>query len=992
LSGNKLSARILLGWINVRARRPVRNPGWHPPSTLEFEMKETVLSRSMRRLFAGGACAGLGLLAQAAQAQDQAQDQAQQPVARVEITGSNIRRAQAETASAVQTLRRADIEKSGRTTVAELLQTLAVDNQGSVPTTFGAGFAQGASGISLRGLGSASTLVLLNGRRVAPYGLADDGQKVFADLNIIPAEAVERIEILKDGASAIYGSDAIAGVVNVILRKDFEGTTIKGNYGKTGDWDGRDSRVAITHGVGNLDRDRYNLLFSLEFGGKREVYNRDRAGREQIGRNDLRDFGFSAQEGLGGTGAIIGNNNAGSAINGNVRNPVTLDYYNRGNPNGVGFTRTFPGAACSNFTDHPQGDPGGGCLIDGSQQYGQIQPRQNSYNLFGRGTSQITQALQAYAEVNYYWTESSSFTTPSTVSASVGYPGGPVSNAGVALGAAHPDNPYFGTAARVRYLAADVGPRTSNINSKFGRAVLGIKGSAYDWDIDSALLYSANKVHNRRTGFLQRNVTFALLNPTAANVAAASTNPAYAALPAGTVWRIGENAGLNSPAVYAALSPDITNDAETRITQIDFKGTREFTQLRLPGGPLGVAAGIEYRHERTQLNPTAGTETGNVIGLGYSAYFGKRNATALYAEVLAPVHQTVELSGALRYDHFSDVGNSYTPKFGIKWTPVRELALRSTFAKGFRAPSAAENGVGGLAAFSTARDPLRCQLGVPSACDPATIAIITSPNPALSPERSKSWSVGAVWDPLPRTNVSLDFWQIKRKNEINQEQTDAAIAAGHVARDPSTATNIPGDPGAITAVLARYVNSAQTKVRGVDLDARTAFNLGPSRGTLAMDAKWTHLFRWIRVEQDGTERDFAGTHGNCDVTNCIGTPDDRVNLGATWDLAPWRVSATINYRAPLKNTLYKDDPTGCAFHFADGRDAPNGCEIASFTTLDLTARWVLGTKTELFGTIQNVFDKVAPLDPLTYGAAAYNPLDYSGALGRFVSVGVRHRF
>jgi iron complex outermembrane receptor protein len=955
---------------------------------LEFDMKETILSRSMRRIFAGGAAASLGLLAQAAQAQDQVPAPA--PVARVEITGSNIRRAQAETASAVQTLNRADIEKSGRTTVAELLQTLAVDNAGSVPTSFGGGFAQGASGISLRGLGSASTLVLINGRRVAPYGLADDGQKVFADLNIIPAEAVERVEILKDGASAIYGSDAIAGVVNVILRKDFQGTTVKATYGKAGDWDGRDARLAITSGFGSLDTDKYNMLFSLEFGGKREVWNHDRTDRNQVGRADLRDYGFSAQEALGGTGAITSNNAAGSAVNGNVRNPATLDYYNRGNPAGVGFTRLFPGAACSNFTSHPQGDPGGGCLTDAQQQYQQIQPRQNSYNLFGRGTAQIAPDMQAYAEMNYYWTESSSSTTPSAVSSSVGFPGGPVSNAAVALGATHPDNPYFGTAARLRYLAADVGPRTSAINSKFGRVVLGIKGTTHDWDIDSALLYSTNKVNNKRTGFLQRDITFALLNPSAANVAAANLNPVYRALPPGSVWRIAENAGLNSPAIYAALSPTIGNDAETKLTQIDFKGSREFGQL--PGGPMGVAAGIEYRHESTELNPTSGTETGNIIGLGYSAYSGKRNSTALYGELLAPVIKGVELSGALRYDHFSDVGNSYTPKFGVKWTPIRELALRGTFAKGFRAPSAAENGVGGLAAFSTAEDPVRCALGVAAACNPASIAIITSPNPALSPEKSKSWSVGAIWDPLPRTSISLDFWQIKRKNEINQEQTDAAIAAGHIARDPSTATTIPGDPGAITAVLARYVNSAQTKVRGVDLDGRTVFNLGTGRGTLAMDAKWTHLFKWIRTEQDGTQRDFAGTHGNCDVTNCIGTPDDRVNLGATWDLAPWRVSATVNYRAPLKDTLFKNDPDGCAVHFADGRDAPNGCEVASFTTLDLTARWTLTAKTELFGTIQNVFDKIAPLDPLTYGATSYNPLDYSGALGRFFSVGMRHKF
>jgi iron complex outermembrane recepter protein len=913
------------------------------------------------------------------------------PIQRVEITGSNIRRAQAETASPVQTLNRADIEKSGKTTVAELLQTLAVDNQGSVPTTFGNGFAAGASGISLRGLGAASTLVLLNGRRIAPYGLADDGQKVFADLNIIPTEAIERVEILKDGASAIYGSDAIAGVVNVILRKNFKGTTVSGSAGMAEEGDGADVRLAVTSGWGDLERDRWNALFSLEFGKKNTVWNKDRAGRGAVGRLDLREFGFSAQEALGGTGAITTNNAAGSAVNGNVRNPVSFDYYNRGNlSRATGFTRAFPAAACANFTSHPQGDPGGGCLTDATQEYGQVQPDQKTLNLFGRGTLQLNPAWQAYAEFNAYRSESRAPTTPSTVSANEGSPAGAVSNAGVSLGAAHPDNPYFGTAARLRYLAWDVGPRTAEIHSTFLRGVAGLKGTLAGWDIDAALLFSQNKVTNEQGGFLQRDVAFALLNPTAANVAAARRSATYAALPAGTVWRIAENAGLNSPELYAALSPNLKNGAKTRLWQVDLKASREFG--RLPGGALGVATGAEFRHESTRLAPTPGTETGNIIGLGYSAYEGKRDSAAIHGEVLAPVHPTLELSAALRADHFSDVGESYTPKVGAKWTPLRTLAVRGTFARGFRAPSSAENGRGGLAAFSTATDPVRCALGVEAACDPAPIALITSPNPDLSPERSKSYSLGVVWDPLQRTSISLDFWQIKRKNEINQEQVDTAIEQGHVARDPSTATNIPGDPGAITAVLASYVNSNSTKVNGVDLDARRSFTLGGGQGTLAADVKWTHLFKWERTERDGTSRDFAGTHGNCDVTNCMGTPQDRVNLGLTWDRAPWRVAATVNYRGKFDNTLFKDDPDSCAVHFADGRDAPNGCKISSFTTLDLTARWRLNPKVELTALIQNVFDKEPPLDPLTYGAASYNPLDYSGALGRFYKVGIRYQF
>jgi len=915
---------------------------------------------------------------------------------RVEITGSNIRRINSETASPVLALTREDIEKSGRSSVAELLQTLSVDNQGSVPKNFGAGFASGASGISLRGLGAASTLVLLNGRRIAPFGLADDGQKVFSDLNLIPLDAVERIEILKDGGSAIYGSDAIAGVVNVILRKDYQGLAMNASYGTTQYGNGQEKRASITGGFGDLQRQGFNVLANLEVGRQGEIYNRDITDRGYIGRQDLRDLGFSANETVasvsaGGNGAITTNNAAGSAINGNVRNPVTLDYYNRGNPAGLGFTRIFPAAACSNFTSHPQGDPGGGCLNDAAQEYGQIQPSQKYINFFTRGTLNIAPALQGYAEFNWYNNKNEAFTTPSQVSNSVGYPGGPVSNAGVSLGAAHPDNPYFGSEARLRYLAVDNGPRVRNGDSDFYRVLVGLKGTAAEWEYDTGLLYSQTKGHDVRTGYLQRDVTFALLNPTAANVAAATAgSAAYAALPAGTLWRIAENAGLNSAALYAAMSPPITSDSDAKITQIDVKASREIGKL--DGGPIGLAVGAELRHESISLTPVTGTERGNVIGLGYSAYDGGRTVTAAYVEVLAPLLKQLEASAALRYDHYSDAGSSTTPKFGIKYTPFRELALRGTYAKGFRAPSPAENGVGGLAAFSTATDPLRCNLGIAAACAPAAVAVITSPNPALKPEKSDNYTLGLVFEPSSKTSIAIDYFDITRKDEINQEQTDAAVAAGHIARDPTTATAVPGDPGQIVAVLGQYVNSSRTKVRGFDVDAKQGFELGGGFGKLTLTAQWTHLFTFKRTEVDGSSRDFAGTHGNCDVTNCIGTPADRANFGAFVDTGAYRVGINANYRASIENKNFKDDPAGCASTFADGSDAPAGCRIASFTTFDLVGRWQPMKELEVYGSIRNLFNRIAPLDPLTYGQQAFNPLDYAGAVGRFYTVGLKYRF
>ncbi|MDB5871987.1 MAG: hypothetical protein JWQ07_1429 [Ramlibacter sp.] len=924
---------------------------------------------------------------------------------RVEITGSNIRRSDTETASPVQTITREEIQNSGKASVAEYLQTLAVDNQGSVPTTFGNGFAPGASGISLRGMGAASTLVLINGRRIAPYGLADDGQKVFADLNVIPLEAVERVEIVKDGGSAIYGSDAMAGVVNIILRKSFKGTVASASFGTSRYHDGNESRATLTHGFGDMEQQGFNVLLNLELSKKDAIWNRDRAGRDAVGRSDLRQEGYSADStgGVnGGTGAIIaGHGAATSSVIGNVRNPANNLYYSRGDTSAAaGHVRQFPTACATVAGSYPQGDPGGGCLIDASQSYSQVQPAAKTINFFGRAAKAINAQTELYAELNLYRNESDSSGTPSGVSGSTGYPGGPVNNADIRLGALHPDNPY-NAAARLRYLAADVGPRTSHVDGDFTRFVAGLKGTWNAWDYDTAFLFSENKVSNTRGGFLQRDVTFALLNPTgigATNLSttqtnaavAAANNPGYAALGApGTVfWRIGENAGLNSAAMYSVLSPQIGNDATAKTTQIDFKVSREMGQL--DGGPIGVALGAEVRRESITLAPTSGTERGNIIGLGYSAYSGSRTVMAAFGEANFPVTKRLELNAAVRVDHYSDAGTSVTPKLGAKWRPMDTLAIRGTYANAFRAPSSAENGVGGLAAFTTATDPARCAATAGTiGCSAGNVAIITSPNPNLDPEKATSLTLGAVWDLTPKTSFAVDLWQIKRKGEINQETASSAIAAGHVSRDPVGALPaFPGDPGPITAVLTNYINSSESTIRGVDLDFKHRLDLSGGNGKVLFGLTWTHLFTWLRVDPDGTQSQFAGTHGNCDVTNCIGTPKDRINLSAAWDMGPWRLATVVNYRGSLNNKFAKDD-TSCASTLDSGAEV---CKVGSFTTVDLTARYKLNDKTEIFGGIRNLFDRVPPLDQTTYGAVSYNPLDYSGAVGRFFSIGVRHTF
>ncbi len=891
---------------------------------------------------------------------------------RIEVTGSNIPRTDTETASPVQVITREEIDRTGKTTIAEYLQTLTVDGQGSIPKTFGNGFAGGGAGISLRGLGAGSTLVLLNGRRIAPFGLADDGQKVFTDLSTIPLDAVERVDVLKDGASAIYGSDAIAGVVNIILRKDFNGVTVRGSYGISGDSDGDTRKGSVTAGWGDLSTDGYNFFFTAEASKSDGIKMSDRKDRKWIGSGDLRRWGYAINHASG----LAGFMNNGVATNspvGAIRDPNTLEYtYLEG---------------CEQFTNvAPPGDPNGGCLWDVSK-FRDLAPSEKFMNFFARGTFAINDNAELYTEFGYSKKETTFHNTPSAVSGTWGYPGGAVVTGSgptqMTINAAHPDN-VLGLTGRIRYSAWDVGPRTNNTDNEFMRFLAGVKGTAGAWDYDVGYLHSQSDIVNKRDGFLVNSRVRTVLNDPNSPVG---------------WWHIGANAGENSQALYDYISPTIEANGQTKLDTVDFKASRALMDLK--GGALGLAFGAEYRRQTVKLVPTTFTDIGDIIGLGYSAYDGKEEVASAYAELNAPVLESLELSGALRFDSYKDGDNSFTPKFGIKWKPAEWVALRATYAEGFRAPNPAEK-TGQLAAFTTASDPIRCPGGNPypganpvPTCGSGTVGLITTGNTDLKPEESKSYTVGLVFDPTSSTSITLDAWQIDRDNEINTESVGNSIANGRALRsDDNLIVNgaeIP-NTGTLLAVLSQYINSTSTRVRGVDLDVRQRFELG-SAGKLTLDLQWSHVTKFER--EDGDDKvEYAGTHGNCDVTNCIGTPKDRINFGATWDYNDnFTLSSVVNYRSGMKNVAFENDENGCAAIYTDdGPDAPHGCRVDSFYTIDLSGRWSPAESWEVFGSIQNVTDRIAPLDPTTYGAINYNPMDFDGAIGRYYTLGVKYTF
>ena len=897
-----------------------------------------------------------------------AQD-AQGPIQRVEVTGSSIKRASAETASPIQVISRDDLQKSGKSTVADYLQTLTADGAGSLPTGFGNGFAAGSTAISLRGLGATSTLVLLNGRRMAPFARADDGQKSFTDLSTVPMEAVERIEILKDGASSTYGADAIAGVVNIILRKDFVGTVVKAEAGESRYRDAASGKTSLTWGKGRLDDDGYNWMVNAELYGNQLVKAKDRADREWIGHGDIRPWGYAANTQFAGGYITPGASSPSPA--GALRDPKTLNYV------------SLPG--CAQFSGVTPQDPAGGCLWY-ADQFRSMQPKIGGINLYTRFTKNLGNDLQFYAEAGYSKRDTEFTLTPGSTSSTVAFPPNAANPTGVInygttiqVSALHPQNPY-GVPVRLRYSAFDVGPSTRSADNAFSRFVAGLKGTAAGWDFDTGIVHSESALDLDYSNMLNMKVLQQALG-----------NPASQYFP----YYIGTQASKNPASLYAALVTSATSHSVTKLDVVDFKASREL--MALPGGNLGLAVGAEYR--RLQLdNPSLSGTSDGTINASYVAAKGTDHVSAVFLEVDAPVIKTVDINAAVRYDKYSNF-SSTTPKVGIKWTPLNSFALRGTYSEGFRAPGPAESGTASQSTGSSSvRDPVRCPNGVPAAggatlADCAiSIGAVKVGNPDLSPEKSKGYTLGLVWDPLADTSLTLDAFKIRRTNEINPlAYADAAALPTAIRNDNNLIVNGVAIPNTGTLLLSKapYQNSSYTEVKGVDLDAKQRFRLGDyGRATLGLS--WTHFASWVRVEKTGTRYQYAGTHGNCDTSDCAGTPKDKISASLSWDFDKLNVTTTANYRSDLQNVYFAGDK--CASFFADGSPAPNGCRLASFTAIDLSARYNLSANLQVYGSIQNLFDKVAPLDPLTYGGISFNPQDASGAMGRYFKGGVRYQF
>lgn len=942
-------------------------------------MIETMMSRSLRVMFSGSVVLGLGMLSQSVLAQTSSEAQ---PVQSVVITGSSIPRQDAEAPSPVQVITADELKKSGYTSISQVLENITATGAGTLNQGFTGAFAAGASGIALRGLSVAATLVLIDGHRMAPNALSDDGQRSFVDISNIPFDTIERVEILKDGASAIYGSDAMAGVVNIILKKSFVGTTINAEGGKATEGGGTTTHVSVTHGFGNLSDDGYNAYASLEYRHQDSVSYSQRVG----------DGGWATQN----WAPLGGNNNMPQA---------SQTYLQAVNNSALAVASPGP---CSITTLQA-----GECQ---TQTTGNLIPETQNVNLLASFTKNLDDGWKLGVKASIFNSKDSivplgngqTFQGIGPMIAAGPYGPGSVTVApAITVPATYPGNTTGQTAYVFGVIpgSANNSPIAppSNTTSNTYRLVVDLAGTIGDWDVDGAVGYTKNQINVDYTGMLNVTALQAALNRT--------VNPFLIT-------------GGNSAADLAAIFPSDNSQKDTSTLEFaEFHATRSL--MALEGGNLGISTGAEFIYRDTNSPDSPAAQTGSANGSWYAWTVGSQTDAAAYVELAAPVLKTLEIDGALRYDHFNGgVGGATTPKIGFKWTPSTMFALRGTLSTGFRAPNPSENGNGGLVySDSTVADPLLCPGGV-TTTPGAVLKYCSSPfyvreasNPALQPEKSKTGTLGVILEPVKGWGTTFDLYKIEINNQIVPGDISALPTYGpaqqQICTGPTGTGEVPCGPGTGYTGLNTgtpglynepYVNANSTQTSGLELSTSYRFKLG-DYGNWTPKLDWSHVMSYVQTI-DGVEYQLAGTHGPSSVNADSGNPKDRIQASLTFDQGPWTVTTAFNWVGGYGLT----DPTPSGYGaatcaegqaaslfvwFPGGASPSNYCRVGSFLDTDVTTYYKFSKQLNVHLTLTNIFNRQAPVDLATYGGNGlpYSPtLHEAGVMGRFINAGLTYSF
>ncbi|PJK14209.1 TonB-dependent receptor [Lysobacteraceae bacterium NML07-0707] len=902
---------------------------------------------------------------------------------RIEVTGSRIRSADVETAKPVFTISRQALEAQGVVSVADVLQNMTA--AGSPPISrsrpLSSGESVGGQYIDLRNLGANRTLVLVNGKRLP---ISTDG---LQDISAIPNIMVERIDVLKDGASSTYGSDAIAGVINIITRKNYEGAEVEAYYGQYSQGDGAKERVS---GVVGVAGERGYITVGAEYRKEDEVWAKNRwfstdsyPGYPQYSYTSVGQWGTYTLDAKPGRGTVWHAANKGG--------------------NALG-SASFHRQACPDDCSKP------------SDQMHVLTP------LTAR-----TLSLSAGYDLsdNIRWNTDISYSQREAVRQIAGYP---LQSAAKGVEAPMSANSYFnptGGAQDVHWRRRGWEmPRITTGNLTSWRFVTSLEGSFefgeryMDWE--AGYSYADNKLVTINTGNFNVQNVRAAVGPSFMNASGvvqcgtpANPIPLADCVPWNPFAGFGTGAVTNSladPALQKFLYPTehATGNTSTKMVFANISGNL-FT---LPAGDLGYALGYEKRTEKGGYYPDALAQSGQTTNLAAGPTFGKYDVTEVFAELHIPVlsgvtgFQELSFDLASRHSRYSTFGNTTNSKFGLKWKPVEDLLVRGTWAQGFRAPAISDLYATGSQSFDTFADPCDSVYGVARGT-PACLAdvpanfrqlkqgflpsdgvsaqtpvpFISGSNPLLQPEKSRSWSAGLVYSPsfLEGLNVALDWWRVRIDDTMVGDSATAILDDCYVKGVASRCTLFRRDPslGHIVTDLRRGDrNAGFTDIEGYDLSV--AYRFDTERfGRFGINSDSTYFSRYASKSTNDVDTPISQS------VSFGSTFRLRSNLGLSWDYGNFGVTWTARYYSAMKERCEFDERCNLPNYQAPdtlGKVVPHH-RNGSTTFNDVQFR----VKTPWNGMVSfganNVFGRYAPV---MYSQPSSNYAYYGGFdIGRF---------
>jgi len=859
------------------------------------------------------------------------------------VTGSRLRQDPNNSALPLQIITNQEIQRNGISSPEQLISYLPSNGTGADNLASNSdvvsGAQRGTNGLSsanLRGQGSASTLVLLNGRRIAAHGL----QGSAVDVNQIPFSAIERIEILKDGASAIYGTDAIGGVINFITRTDFRGISVQSFNDITEQGGGNIYRVSALAGYGDLDRDGFNIMGSISYSWNR------------ILRGSDRDF--------------VNTNQPNRGLSVDTRGTPIATIFNIGaNPNQfptgtllTGLTLTLPNGSNGagggiNILDLPGG---AGCdSVDGGLPYDEVlwanpstqyacawdtgraatlqQPIQ-TLTYFGRGIVRVGQS-RLTAEITGSDADSSKqFSANQWSSSATTLPWAYPLNALTAttynqvfnaLRAAF-TNPAeraaldarYGRPIAGRWRCIVCGPREYQTNTKTFRAALGLDGPMWfgDWTYRMGASYARSESRSvLGSGYYYRGVLIANDPATPFDDRGAYDPRAPTAPGAAGPGLIGLiNSGIINPfsvtqtdaAIQAlrAVSAEGTVLYGGRYQTMQMDGSLSGSLFQIGGRDVQLAIGIDYRRETYEFNGSAAANANqpdifNVAFDNINALTPKhRRVFAGYAEMLVPVLPGLDIIGAIRTDHYTGFGSTTNPKVSFRFRPWEPILFRGSYGTGFRVPSFNQIFNGTTISpnpGNTLVDPTLCPTGNTTGprpgCDPITPDSLSGGNLNLGPETSEQYTLGMVIQPSNRFSFSVDYWRIAVDNTIGAINLTQLLANIGAFPERIIRTN-----GLITQVDLRTGNFGSRRTEGIDVSFRGAIDgLG---GTFRMGMDGTYLLE--RREKLLPNLPYTNTLGVFTLAGDLGLRWKH-NAFISWQNQDWNFTLTQIFRSSYRN-------------------------------------------------------------------------------------------